>query len=74
MSDTIKRLTEARALAWGTLVPAFDQAIVLAEEAEALAAHAQNAAQVGCDPAYPARVVKLANAFPGSVVAPDVPF
>ncbi|MGO2141643.1 MAG: hypothetical protein ACTH30_14665 [Leucobacter sp.] len=54
MSDTIKRLTEARALAWGTLVPAFDHAIVLAEEAEALATHAQNAAQVGCDPAYPA--------------------
>ncbi|MFF8817297.1 hypothetical protein ACF07D_04765 [Leucobacter sp. NPDC015123] len=74
MSDTIKRLTEARALAWDTLVPAFDHAIVLAEEAEALAAHAQNAAQIGCEPAYPALVVKLANASPGPRVVPDGPF
>lgn len=61
MSETIEKLRRARELAWADLQPAFDHAIVLAEEVEAAAAQAQNLAQVGCDPAYPALVLKLAN-------------
>lgn len=67
MSDVIKNLRRARGLAWGDLVPVFDHAIVLAEEAEALAEHAQNAAQTGCAAAYPPLVTKLAASVRGEI-------
>ncbi|WP_336991062.1 hypothetical protein [Leucobacter sp. VD1] len=77
MSVVIEKLRRARDIAWADLVPAFDHAIVLAEEAEALAEHAQNAAQTGCAPAYPPLVMKLAESVrDGSVhkIRQEVPW
>lgn len=56
------RVALSRSAAWATLVPAFDHAIVLAEEAEAQALAVSNATQVHVPPAYPALVLKLAAA------------
>ena len=63
MSEVIEKLRRARSMAWADLVPAFDHAIVLAEEAEATAERAANEVQVSTSPAYPALVMKLAESI-----------
>lgn len=77
MSVIIDALRRARALAWSDLVPAFDHAIILAEEAEALADHAANEAQASTTPAYPPIVLKLAGSVrpdPKHHVRQEVPW
>ena len=61
-SIVVESLKAARVNAWTALVPAFDHAIMLAEEAEAQAAAAANAVQCSVEPAYPVLVRKLAAA------------
>lgn len=71
MRDVIGRLQAARGLAWAALVPAYDLAIMQAEQAEYEAERAMNLAQCGTSPAYPPLVIKLAEAVPEPPV-PDL--
>jgi hypothetical protein len=62
MNRIVWKLKAARDVAWSDLVPAFDLAIMQAEQAEHEAARAQNLAQTGVEPAYPPLVLRLAEA------------
>lgn len=61
MSAVIDRLKAARAIVWQDLTPAFDYAIMQAEQAEHDADRSTIAAQYGFQPAYPPLVLKLAE-------------
>lgn len=69
-SPTMSRLKTGRGLAWRALQPAFDHAIMLAEEAEHYAVRAQNIAMTGVDPSYPPLVLKLAESAPAPEAKP----
>ena len=60
MSVTIENLERGRDLAWLLLQPAFDHAIMQAQESEYIAGQASNMAQCSVSPVYPPLVVKLA--------------
>lgn len=62
MSETMENLLKVRGHAWADLVPAIDHAIVLAEEAEALAAIRSDEYATHIVPTYPALVRKIAEA------------
>lgn len=61
MSEVTERLQAARAIAWAELVPAFDYALVLAEEAEHLADQRSNEWASNVPVAYPPLVKRLAD-------------
>ena len=60
MSATVEALQRARNVAWASLVPVFDHAIVLALEAEHHSYHISLSVQQNCPPAYPPLVELLA--------------
>lgn len=66
MSDPtiIEQLRVAREFAWAGLVPAFDHAIVLAQEADAQASQLCMDFQTYVSPTYPPLVLKLAESAP----------
>jgi hypothetical protein len=64
MTEILERLHTGRGLAWADLIPAFDLAIIQAEQAEYEADRAMNLAQCGASPAYPPLVLKLAESVP----------
>lgn len=57
----VERLIKARGVAWYALLPAFDLAIMQANQADYEAARAANMAQCSVQPAYPPLVVALAE-------------
>lgn len=61
MSKVTDKLQAARAVAWAKLVPAFDYALVLAEEAEHLAEQRSNEWASNIPVAYPPLVKRLAD-------------
>ena len=64
MSGTVEALQRARDVAWVSLVPVFDHAIVLALEAEHHSYHTSMSVQANCPPAYPPLVELLAASAP----------
>ena len=62
MSEVMRRLQVLRGLGWSALIPAVDHAIVLAEEAEALADLRSHEFASYVEPPYPPLVVKLSEA------------
>jgi hypothetical protein len=67
VNRVIERLKAARDLAWASLVPAYDLAIIQAEQAEYEAERACTLAQYGFPAVYPPLVLKLAE----SVTLPE---
>lgn len=63
MSDVIEKLKVGRGMAWSDLTPAFDHAIILAEEAEYAANRAANEAMTHVPVNYPPLVRKLAESI-----------
>lgn len=70
MSEIVELLQAGRKLAWLGLVPAFDHAILLAQEAEYAATQATPPGAQPQAPVYPPLVVSLANSMRGFMVHP----
>ena len=72
MSEVVDVLRNGRKVAWKALIPAFERAIVLAEEAEYEADMAANTARCATEPAYPPLVLDLARAASGADGGPEL--
>ena len=70
MSEIVELLQAGPDLAWLGLVPAFDHAILLAQEAEYVATQATPPGAQPQAPAYPPLVVSLANSMRGYRISP----
>ena len=70
MSGTVEALQRARDVAWVSLVPVFDHAIVLAREAEHHSEHLSMSYQMHLTPAYPPLVELLAASGMDAEVSP----
>lgn len=73
MSEIVELLQAGRKLAWLGLVPAFDHAILLAQEAEYVATQATPPGSQPQAPVYPPLVVSLANSMRGYMTHPYTP-
>ena len=70
VSETVELLQAGRNLAWLGLVPAFDHAILLAQEAEYVAIQSTRTGELPQAPVYPPLVVSLANSMRGYMIRP----